>query len=171
MASATPWPHATDPVNGDVSNVTGRRVVHWRKLHIGAEIGASKLLKELRCTALGDASTAMDDDVLIKSNLVACAGLNGQRDAWVTANVSDLPVLGQVSGDDLVAIQADPDNRDLRPSVRLERHQVRQRPALKYSSSRVGNRRHGVKLPPTTPSRSVGWLRAAWSAARTSSHV
>jgi hypothetical protein len=169
MASAIPWPDATDAVNGDVSDITGRRVVHRRKLHIGPEISTSKLLKQLRCTALGDASTAVDDDVFIKSNLVARTGLNGQRDAWVTANVSDLPVLGQVRRDDLVAIQSDPDNRDLRPSVRLERHQVRQRSALEYSASRVGNRHHGMNLPLTPrahPLRGPGGVSMAMRVCR-----
>jgi len=67
----------------------------------------------------------MDDNVLIEANLVARAGLNGQRDSRVTANVSDLPMLRQMGGDDLIAIQADPDNRDLRSSIWLKRHQMR----------------------------------------------
>jgi hypothetical protein len=147
IASSAPWSHTTDPVNGDVSNVTRRRVVHRRKLDIAAKVGASKLPKQFRSTALRDSAVPMDDDVLIEAKLVARAGLNGQRDARVTADVSNLPVLGQVRGDDLIAVQADPHDRDLRSSVWLERHQMRQRSSLEYSSSRIGNRRHGVKLP------------------------
>src|ERR1700759_3670622 len=97
----------------------------------------------------------MDDDVLIEAKLVARSGLNGHRDARVTADVSNLPVLRQVRGDDLVSVQADPDDRDLRSSVWLERHQMSQRSSLEYSSSRIGNRRHGVKLPTQHPRRSV----------------
>jgi hypothetical protein len=67
----------------------------------------------------------MDDDVLIEAHLIACASLNRQRDSRVPANVSDLSVLRQMGGDDLIALQADPDNRDLRSSVWLERHQMR----------------------------------------------
>ena len=147
IASASPRSHTTDPVNGDVSNVTRRRVVHRRKLDIGAEISASKLLKQLRSAALRDPPTAMDDDVFVEADLISCSGLNGQRDARITADVPNLPVLGQVSGNDLVAVQADPDDRDLRPSIRIERYQMRQRPAFKYLSSSVGYRRHRIKLP------------------------
>ncbi len=125
IASAAPWSDTAYPINRDVSDVTRRRVVHRRKLDIGAEIGASKLLKQFRGTSLRDSTAPMDDDVLIEANLVARAGLNGQCDARVTADVSNLPVLGQVRGDDLIAVQADPDDRHLRSSVWLERHQMR----------------------------------------------
>ena len=108
-----------------MSNVTRRRVVHRRKLDVGAKLGASKLLKQFRSAALRDSTAPMDDDVLIEANLVARASLNGQCDARVTADVSNLPVLGQVRGDDLIAVQPDPDDRDLRSSVWLERHQMR----------------------------------------------
>jgi len=124
-ASPAPWSDTTDAVNRDVSNVTRRRVVHRRKLDIGAKIDAGKLLKQFRSAPLRDSTAAMNDDVLIEANLVAGAGLNGQCDARVTANVSNLPVLRQVRGDDLIAVQADPDDRDLRSSVWLERHQMR----------------------------------------------
>lgn len=143
LASTGPWSHTTDSVGGDVSDVARRRVVRSRKLHVGTKVGASKLLEQFRRTALGDPGTAMHDDVLIESDRVACAGLDGQRDSRVAANVSDLPVLRQVGGDDLIAIQADPDNRDLRSSIWLERHQMRKRSAFKHSSSRIGNRSHG----------------------------
>ncbi len=87
-----------------MSDVAPRRVVHWREGHIGTKVGASKVLKQFRRAALGDASMAMHDDVLVEADLVACAGLNGQRDPRVAANVSDLAVLRQVGGDDLIAI-------------------------------------------------------------------
>jgi len=125
IASAAPWSDTPDALNRDVSDVTRRRVVHRRKLDIGAKIGAGKVLKQFRSAPLRDSTAAMDDDVLIEANLVARAGLNGQCDARVTADVSNLPVLRQVRGDDLIAVQADPDDRDLRSSIWLERHQMR----------------------------------------------
>ena len=53
--------------------------------------------------------------------------------------------------DDLIALQPDPNDRDLRSPVWLERDQMRECSALEYSSSSIGNRRHGVNLPPEFP--------------------
>ncbi len=48
-------------------------------------------------------------------------------------------MLREVAGDDLVAVEADPDDRDLGTAIGLERYQVREVRAFEHNASRVRN--------------------------------
>jgi hypothetical protein len=146
--SARPGAHAADPLDGDVGDEPGRRIVHRRKFHVRPEIGAGETLEQLGGAALGDAGAAVDHQVLRQAHLVVRAGFDRQRHPWVAADVAELPVLGQVARDELVAVEPDPHDRYLRTSVRFERDQVGESRALQHRAGRVGNRHDRETLPP-----------------------
>jgi hypothetical protein len=104
-------------------------------------------LEERRSSAIGHASSPVDDDVLVKPHVVARARFDGQRDAWVAANVVELAVLGQMRGDDLVAVKTHPHDRDLGAAVGLERDEMREARALEHGADGVWDRGHGDNLP------------------------
>src|SRR5436305_2906471 len=115
--SASPGTHAADPLDGDVGDVAGRRIIHRRELDLRSEIHARQGLEQFRRAALGDARTTVDDYVLVEADLVASPGFDRQHDPGIPANVAELAVLRQMARHDLVTIEADPHDRDLRPPV------------------------------------------------------
>ena len=92
-----PGAHPGDPVHPDVSDVPGRRVVHGREADTGAEVGVSESLEKLCSASLGDARSAVDDQVFGQAHGVALAGFDGERDTAVAADVAHLAVLGKVA--------------------------------------------------------------------------
>ena len=52
-------------------------------------------------------------------------------------------MLGQMCGDDLVAVEAHPHERDLGPTVGLERDQMGEAAGLQHGARGVGQRGHG----------------------------
>jgi acyl-CoA synthetase (AMP-forming)/AMP-acid ligase II len=99
-----PGTHTRDPIHPDVGDVPGRRVVHWRKADIGTKIGAGESLEEFGSTSLGDAGSAVDDQVFVQAHGVTRVGLDGQRDPAVVADIAYLAVLGEVARHDLVPV-------------------------------------------------------------------
>jgi len=72
----------------------------------GPEVGVSEFLQKLRGPSLGDAGSAVDDQVLVQAHGVALVGFDGQRDPGVVADVAYLAVLGKMPCHDLIAVQA-----------------------------------------------------------------
>jgi len=103
-----------------------RRVVHGREADTGAKVGVSEFLEKLSGSALGDAGSAVYDQVLVQAHGVACAGFDGQRDPAVVTDVAYLAVLGKVACHDLIAVQTHPDDAHLGAAVGVQGHQVRQ---------------------------------------------
>jgi hypothetical protein len=71
-------------------------VVHGRETDSGAKVGVSEFLEKLRGSSLGDAGSAVDDEVFVQAHGVARAGFDGQRDPGVVADVAYLAVLGKM---------------------------------------------------------------------------
>ena len=78
-------------------------------------------LQELGRAALLDPSAPVDDQVLLEPGRLHDGSLQGQRDARIAFHVPQLLLRVQVPGDDLVAVEADPDARDLRCAVGVRR--------------------------------------------------
>src|SRR4051794_33536666 len=68
--------------------------------------------------------------------------LDRQCHPWVAANVAELAMVGQVRRDDLVAVEPDPDDRDLGTAVRFERDQMGQAGALEDFPGRIRDACH-----------------------------
>src|SRR5690242_4105284 len=141
-----PGSHPGDPVHADVGDVARRRVVYGREAGIRPEIGTSEFLEKLSGSSLGDAGSAVDDQVFVQAHGVALAGLDGQRDAAVAADVAHLAVLGKVGRHDLIAVETDPDDAHLGAAVPVQGHQVRQGWGLQHRSGAVGQGPHELKL-------------------------
>ena len=72
------------------------------------------------------------------------ACLDRQGDPGVAADVADLAVLGQVGRHQLVAVQSDPHDRDLRSAIGFQRHQVRERRTFEDGPSGLRDRGHAA---------------------------
>jgi hypothetical protein len=67
----------------------------------------------------------VDHQVVVETELVATTCLERQRDSRVTPDVPELLLrVAEVSGHDLVPIETDPHDRDLRRPVRVERYEM-----------------------------------------------
>jgi hypothetical protein len=84
----------------------------------------------------------VDDEVLAESQGVGHLGLQRKRHTRVAAHVPQLLLLAQMTRDDVVAVEADPDDRDLRTSVAVERDEVRERGGLEHGPSAVRHDAH-----------------------------
>src|SRR5580658_205207 len=141
-----PGTHTRDPIDPDMGDVPGRRVVHRREADVGTKIGAGESLEESGGTSLGDAGSAVDDQVFVQAHGVTRVGLDGQRDPAVVADIAYLAVLGEVARHDLVPVQAHPYDADLWAAVRVQGHKVRQGRGLQHGPCAVGQRCHAATL-------------------------
>src|SRR5918999_1137437 len=87
-------------------------------------------------------ASAVDDQVMLQTELVALLSLDRQGNARVALYVLDLPVARQVPAHDLVAVQAHPDAAHLRRSVWIQRYQVSQGRRLDDCAGAVGQAGH-----------------------------
>src|SRR5262249_48895101 len=136
-----PWSHAGYAVHGDVGDVPGRGVIHWREADLRTEVGVSELLKELSSSSLGNARPAIYDEVLVEAHSVTRVGFDREGDAAVVAHIAHLAVLRKMGGHDLVAVKTDPHHGHLGTAVGVERHQVSQGRGVKQRSSAARQRR------------------------------
>lgn len=83
-----------------------------------------QLLEQLGRPALGDPRPAVDDEVLQQAGWLQLRALDRERHPRVLAEVAELLLLTQMSGDDLVAVESDPHAGDLRGAVAIQRDQV-----------------------------------------------
>jgi hypothetical protein len=141
-----PGTHTRDPIHPDVSDIPGRRAVHGRKADIGTKIGAREPLEKFGRTSLGDAGSAIDDEVFVQAHGVARVGFEGERDTAVVADIAHLAVLGKVARHDLVPVQAHPYDAHLRAAVGVQGHKVRQGRGLEHGPGAAGQRGHDATL-------------------------
>jgi hypothetical protein len=62
----------------------------WAESDIEAKIGAGEPLEKFGDTSLGDAGSAIDDQVLVQAHGVALVGFEGERDTAVVADIAHL---------------------------------------------------------------------------------
>jgi hypothetical protein len=86
-------------------------------------------LEQLRRPALLDRRRAVDDEVLEQAGRADRAALERERDARVAADVLELALVRvQVRGEQVVAVDRDPDQRDLGSAARADRREMAERP-------------------------------------------
>jgi hypothetical protein len=102
--------------------------------------------------------------VFVETDRVSGPGLDRQGDSGIAPDVVDLSVLGEVSGDDLIAVETDPHDRHLGPAIGLERDQVREAWRLQDRARGFGYRGHRRNLAiPAAPHLVPGSQRRSWS--------
>ena len=69
----------------------------------------SEPLQQLRSPAFGDPGTAVHDEVLLQARRVKLRPFEGDDDARVALDVAHLLVQREVTGHELVPVEADPD--------------------------------------------------------------
>ena len=85
------------------------------------------MLQEGRGAAFRDPRFAVHDEILSEAQRVLAATEAREHDARVSPNVLHLLMKMQVTGNELVLLDAHPDDRDLRAAVAVEGRQVNQR--------------------------------------------
>src|ERR1700677_4548593 len=118
VASLSPLSYTTDPLDSDVCDEARGWVVHRWELDGGSEVDVGELLQNLGGAAFGDSCAPVDHEILDESTLVERVGLDRYGHPGVPPDVADLLALGQVRCDDLIAVDAYPDDRELRAAVR-----------------------------------------------------
>jgi len=137
-----PWPDACDPVDGDVGDIAGHSSLGRWELNLGPKVRVSEPLEKSGSAPFGDMSCPVDDEVLNEPALVVAIRLERQGNPRVVADVADLAALCQVSGDNLLTIEADPDNRHLGAAIVSQGDEVRERRRLEYRPNAVRDRAH-----------------------------
>jgi hypothetical protein len=120
-----PRPDAAEALGRDSQHDARGRIVHRRELHAGTEVDVGKPLEQLRCAAFLHSRAAVNDQVLPKPGRMDRSPLDRQHDPRVAGHVAQL-LLGraQVAGDDLGALQSDPDAAHLWTAVAVDRREV-----------------------------------------------
>ena len=119
----------------------------------GPEVDAGKPLQELRRSARLESRTTVDDEVLLEAGRLHDGALDRERDTRVAGDVAELPLReAEMPGDDLVALEPDPDAGHLRRAVPVERDQVRERAGLDQLTCAL-RQLHDAKRAPTRPRR------------------
>ena len=86
----------------------------------------------------------MDDEVLLQSWRTDARAFERHRDAWVAPDVPDFLVLGQVPGNEFIAVDADPNARHLRTTVPVQRDEMREDARLDQLASAVRQLGHAA---------------------------
>jgi hypothetical protein len=104
-----------------VGDIAGLGSLGRWELNLRPEVRVREPLEKLGGAPFGNPSCPVDDEVLNKAAFVVAARLEREDNPRVVADIANLEALSQMSGDDLVTIEADPDNRHLglpsRPKV------------------------------------------------------
>jgi hypothetical protein len=99
-------------------------------------------LQEFGRAALFESGPPVDDEVLLETRRVNSRSLQREGDAGIAPHVLKLPLIArQVSGDELLALEPDPNAGDLRRAVRVQCHEVRERARLNQLASAIGEHR------------------------------
>jgi hypothetical protein len=108
-----PRPDAGNPVDRDVSDVAGTSGFRRWELNIRSEVGVGQTLQQGRCAPLSDSCRPVNDEILDQAPIVVGPCLERQSDAIVITDIVYFAAFRQMAGDDLVTVEADPDDRDL----------------------------------------------------------
>src|SRR3989304_8098555 len=108
-----PRPDPVEPLDANACDVSGGRILEGREFCARTHVGYRKPLEELSAAAFLNEGKAIDNHVFGQAHGALRVGMYGDGDARGAADVLDLLVLGDVAGDDLIAVQPDPNERDL----------------------------------------------------------
>ena len=85
-----------------------------RERDVWAEVNVGELLQQIRCPAVDEAGTTVDDQVLLQAGRLDLGPLDREGDTRIACDVLQFSLIeAQVARDDLVVVQADPDAGDL----------------------------------------------------------
>jgi hypothetical protein len=137
MIGSLPGAYPADALGPDPHDESGRRVVHRREPHIRPQIHVRQSLEEFGCATRLDPCPTVDDQILGEPVFVAASRLEREHDPGLAPHVVELLLgIAQVPGDDVLAVETDPDDRDLRRTVGVDGYEV--------SQMASGERRSGV---------------------------
>jgi hypothetical protein len=115
IESGEPRALTTDAFGRDVHHETWRRVRHWRKVGARSDVHWREALQKFRRATFRDARRAMHNQVVAHPNRVCVGRFKGHDDARITIDIPQfLLSTAQMRGHQFVAIQPNPNDRDLR---------------------------------------------------------
>ena len=119
-----PRAYTVDGFDGDVSDVA-RRCRVGQEFCAWANVDLGELVEHFGRSALGDAGASVDHEVVVQ-----CVGLTssfyGERDTGIATDIFEFLMVGDMSADDLVTVEADPDDGDLRTAILVEGDEMRE---------------------------------------------
>src|SRR4051794_22245413 len=128
--SGSPGTDAAHAADLDPQAHARRWIVHRRETHVRTQVDVGELLEQFGGAALLDRCCAVHDGVLEQSRRLDLAALERHGHARVTCNVLDLlQARVEVSGEQVVAVDPDPDAGHLRAAVGIRRHEMAKRTA------------------------------------------
>lgn len=148
MIGSLPGAYPADALGPDPHDESGRRVVHRREPHIRPQIYMRQSLEEFGCASLLDPCPTVDDQIMGEPVFVAASRLEREHDPGLAPHVVELLLgIAQVPGDDVLAVETDPNDRDLRRTVGVDGHEVSQMASRERRSGVFVERDHCDSLP------------------------
>ena len=114
--------------------------------YVLSNVGVGQALEKLRSTALGDAGSPIDNEVLSQPLWTCPPSLDRKGDAWIALQVPYLLPRSKMAGDYFVVFEANPYHSYVRAAVGVQRDQVGQMRSFENLADSGGNRCHGSVL-------------------------
>jgi hypothetical protein len=145
--SCRPGADSAETVDRDPHHVARGRIVHRRELDVRAEIDARQPLQQFRRAALDEARAPVDHQVLLQAGRLDLASLDRKRNARIAGHVLQLALIrSEMTGNEVVSVQPNPDARHLRRTVAIERDEMGKRTRLDQAPSTL-RQLHTLSLP------------------------
>src|SRR5262249_45023565 len=130
---------------------TRRRIGHWRKSCARPDVHLSQLLQQLGRATLGDSSSTMHHQIVMHPNSVRGWRFERDDDAGVASHIPKLLLrAAQMRCDELVTVDADPNDGYLWAPISIHGHQMTHRTAVYHSAGALGQSYGHVRTPALT---------------------
>src|SRR5713226_6843082 len=117
-----PGANAADVLNLDMEDIALRRGANG-KFRFGSDIDVRESIQQFNCAAFGYSGTSPDHQVVIKYSRFP-AGLQRDDHTPVSLDILQLLFGSDMAADNLIAIQTNPVERDLRTAILVDRHKM-----------------------------------------------
>ncbi len=120
--SLTPWSNAINTFSSNAGNISLWRSIRSVRCTWG-DIDLCQLVQQFGGATLGNSGTTIDHKIIIQS-ISFSARLHRECDPGFALNILQFLVEIQVSTDNFIAAKANPNNRDLRTAILVQRHKM-----------------------------------------------
>src|ERR1051326_8147704 len=115
-----------DALDLNVGNITWGRILSW-KFRPRSYVDLGEPVQQFRCATFRYPGTPRDHQVVVQKS-GSSPSLHRERHTRILLNILHFFMHPEMCAYNLIAIEADPDNRDVRASISIERCQMSQVP-------------------------------------------